>query len=117
MGASSWSAATTLTNNTTAIVGGGLLDPEQNYEVKFEATDALSTVTQIVDVNSTMLTLHFKNGGNGMGIGMTNTTSNTLKITDTWTIYHGTYIMPSIVVSSTQPATPATGLIWLQPVT
>lgn len=98
----------------TAIVGGSL-DPTQNYEVKFVAQDALSTVEQVTDINSIGLTLHFKNGGQGMGVGQINTLDNAMQINDSWTIYHGTYLVPRIVVASSQPAA-KNGLIWLKPV-
>ena len=60
--------------------------------------------------------MHFKNGGDGVGIGTTNTSSYTLKINGAWTIYHGIYVVPRIAIQSTAP-TGASGLIWLKPVT
>lgn len=115
MGTSAWSDATVQTNGVTTIVGGSL-DPEQNYEVKFVAQDSLSTVDKTIDINSVAYTLHFKNGGQGMGVGQINTIDSALQINDAWTIYHGTYLVPRIVVSSSAP-TAKTGQIWLKPVT
>lgn len=115
MGSSSWIYATTLSNGVQTIIGGSL-DPEQNYEVQFIAADALTTVTRVVDINSVAYTLHFKNGGQGMGIGQINTLDNALQINNAWTIYHGSYVVPSIIYSTSQPTGKA-GVIWLKPVT
>lgn len=119
MGASTWTYATALTSGVTTIIGGSL-DPEQNYEVEFVAADSLSTVQRVVDINSVAYTLHFKNGGLGMGIGRINTLDNALQINDGWTIYHGTnngsaLVVPSVIYSSTAPTGQA-GVIWLKPV-
>lgn len=114
MGASTWTYATALTSGVTTIIGGSL-DPEQNYEVKFVAVDSLSTVERVVDINSVAYTLHFKNGGQGMGVGQINTLDNALQINDSWTIYHGTQVMPSIIYQSSAPAGKA-GVIWQKPV-
>lgn len=115
MGGSTWTFGANLTNGVQSIIGGSL-DPYQNYEVRFVAEDALSSVDTIVDINSVVYTLHFKNGGKGMGIGQLSTLDDTLQISEDWTILHGSYVVPRIVFSATQPTGEA-GLIWLKPIT
>lgn len=136
----SWQFSTDGTTwNTEDIVATGLTSGQGNwssggktanaYYIKFTATDTFGSSTSLI-VNATLsnITMFFKKGGNGIGIGaeVTKTDENVkaLEVASDWQMYWGTtqvnevatdVRIPGIVVSTTAPS-PRTGLIWLEPI-
>lgn len=136
----SWQFSTDGTTwNTEDIVATGLTSGQGSwssggktanaYYVKFTATDTFGSSTSLI-VNATLsnITMFFKKGGNGIGIGaeVTKTDENVkaLEVASDWQMYWGTaqvnnvatdVRIPGIIVSSTTPS-PRAGLIWLEPI-
>lgn len=79
--ATSWSSATTLTNNTNKIINGGNSNGgialENTYDVLFTVTDTVgSTTTKTITVPTSFVTMDFKAGGTGVAIGKIATEDN-----------------------------------------
>lgn len=108
-----------MTDETSYIFGGGNITTADSWQVQFTITDALGqTATKTVSLGTLGYTMFFKRGGLGVGIGMETTKVDSvgaLEINPEWTVYHGDNIIPTVVMSSTQP-TAQVGLIWLKPV-
>ena len=118
--ATSWTTGqSNMTDETNYIFGGGNITTADSWQVQFTITDALGqTATKTVALGTLGYTMFFKKGGLGVGIGMQTTKAQSvgaLEINSEWAVYHGDNIMPTVVMSSTQP-TAQTGLIWLKPV-
>ena len=86
---SAYSSATTLQNNTTAVIGGGTIDINASYKIRFTLTDALSTIEKIVNLGTAAYTVFFRQGGNGVAFGKVSERENALEINSDWGLYHG----------------------------
>lgn len=65
----SWSAYTTLTNNTEKTINWNL-SYLIGYQVELSITDTVgNTVTRVLTIPADMVTLHLRKGGKGVGIG------------------------------------------------
>ena len=64
----SWSSEQAYTSGSVVILAGNA-DIDLSYEVKYEISDALSTVTFIDMVSTSFTTLDFKKGGKGFAVG------------------------------------------------
>lgn len=116
-GTSAWTYGGTLSQATPLIIGGGNIAGDKSYDVQFTVVDEFNTVTRIVVVGVAFYTLHFRNGGTGVGIGTVCQTDKTFIVNGEWAMYHGSNPIPDIVYSSAQPSTATQGMIWLKPVT
>ena len=63
-----WSAGSTYTSGSVVILAGNA-DVDSSYEVKYEVSDALSTVEFIDMVSTSFTTLDFRKGGKGFAVG------------------------------------------------
>jgi len=113
---STWvSAATNLNSGVQSCVGGSLTG---TYQARLTATDTLGSVTQVViSVSVVDVTMFFKKGGNGIGIGMQTAkgeSETALEINGGWDIYWGNFMLPKIVASAAAPSTPEVGMIWIK---
>lgn len=119
--------ATELTSGQGSWSSGG--KTANAYYIKFTATDTFGSSTSLI-INATLsnITMFFKKGGNGIGIGaeVTKTDENVkaLEVASDWQMYWGTtqvnnvatdVRIPGIIVSQTAPS-PRIGLIWLEPI-
>lgn len=86
---SAYSAATALTNNTTAVIGGGSIDINASYKIRFALTDAFTTVEKIVNLGTAAYTVFFRRGGNGVAFGKVSERENAVEINPDWGLYHG----------------------------
>lgn len=77
---SSWTTAGALSSQTAAVFGGGGLNAETSYDVRYELSDAFTTVTYDSYVSSAFFLMHFKRGGKGMAIGKTAETDNLFEV-------------------------------------
>ena len=87
---SAYSTATTLTNNTAAVIGGGTIDINASYKIRFTLTDAFTTVEKIVNLGTAAYTVFFRQGGNGVAFGKVSEHENAVEINPDWGLYHGT---------------------------
>lgn len=67
-GDGSWSAGTSYTSGSVVILAGNA-DVDSSYEVKYEVSDALSTIEFIDVVSTSFTTMDFRKGGRGVAIG------------------------------------------------
>ena len=64
----SWSSGVNYTSGSVVILAGNA-DVDSSYEVKYEVSDALSTVEFIDMVSTSFTTLDFRKGGRGFAVG------------------------------------------------
>lgn len=79
----SQSAYTSLGNlvSGTPLVFGGNLDINNYYEIKYTVTDSLGTVVVFIDdISTAKFILHFKEGGDGLGVGGTSSDPRLLDV-------------------------------------
>ena len=113
--ATSWTNANKSFSSGTAFTfGGGAISTESSYDVKYNITDAFTTITIIDMVSTASVLMDFKAGGKGIAIGKVSEKDKTLEIADSWGLeVHGKklidYIYPIgsiyLSVNSTSPAT------------
>lgn len=66
-----WTNISGITNGV-AVVFGGALDINNYYDVRYTVTDLLGTTVMFIDdISTAKFILHFKEGGDGLGIGGT----------------------------------------------
>ena len=85
-----YSTAVTLTNGTASVIGGGSIDINYSFKVKFTLTDAFNTIEKVLNVGTAAFTVFFRQGGNGVAIGKVSERANAVEINPDWDIYHGT---------------------------
>ena len=84
------------------------------YEAVFVIEDFAVTITKTIRISSGNYTLHFKNGGMGIGIGKTCNNMNRIEINHAWTVCIDEY--PWIQYGTQKPADSdghIVGQIWL----
>ncbi|MDD3881795.1 MAG: hypothetical protein PHI27_06045 [Eubacteriales bacterium] len=86
---SAYSSATALQDNTTAVIGGGTIDINASYKIRFTLTDTFSTVEKVVNLGTAAYTVFFRQGGNGVAFGKVSERENALEINSDWGLYHG----------------------------
>ena len=84
-----YSAAVTLTNGTASVIGGGSIDANYSFNVKFTLTDQFNTIEKILTVGTAAYTVFFRQGGNGVALGKVSERANAVEINPDWDIYHG----------------------------
>ena len=84
-----YSTAVTLTNGTASIIGGGSIDINYSFKVKFTLSDAFNTIEKVLNVGTAAFTVFFRQGGNGVAIGKVSERANAVEINPDWDIYHG----------------------------
>ena len=97
---SAYSTAVTLTNGTASVIGGGSIDANYSFNVKFTLTDQFNTIEKILTVGTAAYTVFFRQGGNGVALGKVSERANAVEINPDWDIYHG-----SEKISGTVPIT------------
>ena len=84
-----YSAAVTLTNGTASIIGGGSIDINYSFKVKFTLSDQFNTIEKVLNIGTAAFTVFFRQGGNGVAIGKVSERANAVEINPDWDIYHG----------------------------
>ena len=97
---SAYSTAVTLTNGTASVIGGGSIDANYSFNVKFTLTDQFNTIEKILTIGTAAYTVFFRQGGNGVALGKVSERANAVEINPDWDIYHG-----SEKISGTVPIT------------
>ena len=119
VGSTTWiDGASGLASGVTSRIDG-VAAIDSSYEVQITATDTLGNSSSVtIRVSIPGVTMFFKKGGLGIGIGMETelgATVKALEISPDWTVYHGDYKIPCYIKSNTAP-TGRSGLIWFKPV-
>ena len=86
---SAYSTAVTLTNGTASVIGGGSIDANYSFNVKFTLTDQFNTIEKVLTVGTAAYTVFFRQGGNGVALGKVSERANAVEINPDWDIYHG----------------------------
>lgn len=90
IGDSSWTTGKNpMALETVYIFGGGTIQTNYSYHVKFVQQDAFGLVEKTVDVSTTQYTMFFRRGGTGVGIGKACEHDYALEINPDWGIYYG----------------------------
>lgn len=86
---SAYSTPTALAFNTASVIGGGSIDVNASYRIRFTLTDAFGSVEKIVNVGTAAYTVFFRQGGNGVAFGKVSERANAVEINADWGLYHG----------------------------
>lgn len=86
---SSWTNGATQTPNVASVFGGGTINVNYTYRVLFRVTDAFGYVDKVVDVNTSLYTIFFKRGGQGVAFGKVAERECAVEISPEWGLYHG----------------------------
>lgn len=62
-------AGVSFTSGTDAVFGGGNLDTESSYDIRYTLTDAFTTITVVDTLSTASVLMDFKAGGTGLAIG------------------------------------------------
>lgn len=74
--ASTWTAAGSYSDNTAAVIGGGAISIDNDYNVRVTLTDAFTTVVSTVTVTSSFVLIDFLSDGKGIAFGKASSKSN-----------------------------------------
>ena len=86
-GTSTWTNASTSFNSGTAFTfGSGKISTETSYEVKYELTDAFTTISITDIVSTASVVMDFKSGGKGVAIGKVSETDNCFEVSEKWDV-------------------------------
>ena len=86
-GTSTWINASTSFNSGTAFTfGDGKISAETSYEVKYELTDAFTTISITDIVSTASVVMDFKSGGKGVAIGKVSETNNCFEVSEKWDV-------------------------------
>ena len=86
-GTSTWTNASASFNSGTAFTfGGGKISTETSYEVRYELTDAFTTISITDIVSTASVVMDFKSGGKGVAIGKVSETDNCFEVSEKWDV-------------------------------
>ncbi|NBJ64226.1 pilus assembly protein [bacterium c-19] len=86
-GTSTWTNASASFNSGTAFTfGSGKISTETSYEVKYELTDAFTTISITDIVSTASVVMDFKSGGKGVAIGKVSETDNCFEVSEKWDV-------------------------------
>lgn len=86
-GTSTWTNASASFNSGTAFTfGNGKISTETSYEVKYELTDAFTTISITDIVSTASVVMDFKSGGKGVAIGKVSETDNCFEVSEKWDV-------------------------------
>lgn len=86
-GTSTWTNASTSFNSGTAFTfGSSKISTETSYEVKYELTDAFTTISITDIVSTASVVMDFKSGGKGVAIGKVSETDNCFEVSEKWDV-------------------------------
>ena len=66
--------------------GGGKISTETSYEVRYELTDAFTTISITDIVSTASVVMDFKSGGKGVAIGKVSETDNCFEVSEKWDV-------------------------------
>ena len=86
-GTSTWTNASASFNSGTAFTfGSGKISTETSYEVKYELTDAFTTISITDIVSTASVVMDFKSGGKGVAVGKVSETDNCFEVSEKWDV-------------------------------
>ena len=119
---STWTTGlSSMSLDTSKIIGSGNIDTNYSYRVKYELKDQFGTTEKIVSVGTASYIVFYRADGTGVGIGKVCERDHAFEINSNWGFYYGDMNLieklnsiPNIVYSATQPSG-VQGMIWLKP--
>lgn len=119
---STWTTAlSSMSLDTTTVIGSGSIDTNYSYRVKYELTDKFGTTEKIISVGTASYIVFYRTDGTGVGIGKVCERDHAFEISSSWGFYYGDMNLieklngiPNIRYSETQPSG-VQGMIWLKP--
>lgn len=84
-----YSTAVTLTAGAASVIGGGAIDANYSYNVKFTLTDQFNAIEKVLTIGTAAYTVFFRQSGNGVALGKVSERANAVEINPDWDIYHG----------------------------
>ena len=86
-GTSTWTNTSASFNSGTAFTfGSGKISTETSYEVKYELTDAFTTISITDIVSTASVVMDFKSGGKGVAVGKVSETDNCFEVSEKWDV-------------------------------
>lgn len=86
-GSSTWTNASASFNSGTAFTfGGGKISTETSYEVRYDLTDAFTTISITDIVSTASVVMDFKSGGKGVAVGKVSETDNCFEVSEKWDV-------------------------------
>ena len=79
-------AGVTFTSGTQFIFGGGNLDTDYSYDIRFSLTDAFGTVTVVDSLSTASVLMDFKAGGTGLAVGKVSETDSCFEVSENWDV-------------------------------
>lgn len=116
IGASTWTTGvSSMSLGTTYTIGGGNIDPNYSYQVKFVLTDALGSTERIISVGTASYIVFYRTDGTGVGVGKVCERDHAFEVNGDWEFYHGSHHIRPTAYGNEEPANPKDGLVWLRP--
>ena len=101
------SAGVTFTSGTQFVFGGGNLNTDFSYDIRFTLTDAFGTVTVIDSLSTASVLMDFKAGGTGLAVGKVSETDNCFEVSEDWDVK-----VYGMLLAEFLRANPAGGLVY-----
>ena len=79
-------ASKTFTSGTAFVFGGGNINTDYTYDIRYTVTDAFNTVTVVDRLSTAAVLMDFKAGGTGLAIGKVSETNKCFEVADSWDV-------------------------------
>ena len=79
-------AGVSFTSGTQFIFGGGNLNTDFSYDIRFTLTDAFGTVTVVDSLSTASVLMDFKAGGTGLAVGKVSETDSCFEVSENWDV-------------------------------
>ena len=79
-------AGVSFTSGTQFIFGGGNLNTDFSYDIRFTLTDAFGTVTVLDSLSTASVLMDFKAGGTGLAVGKVSETDSCFEVSENWNV-------------------------------
>lgn len=79
-------AGVSFTSGTQFIFGGGNLNTDFSYDIRFTLTDAFGTVTVVDSLSTASVLMDFKTGGTGLAVGKVSETDSCFEVSENWNV-------------------------------
>jgi hypothetical protein len=86
-GATTWTnASKSFSSGTAFTFGGGKISAESTYEIKYQLTDAFTTISVIDTVSTASVVMDFKSGGTGVAVGKVSEYDSAFEVAENWDV-------------------------------
>lgn len=86
-GSSAWiNAYATFNSGIAFTFGDGKISTETSYEIRYDLTDAFTTISITDIVSTASVVMDFKSGGKGVAVGKVSETDNCFEVSEKWDV-------------------------------